>query len=101
MTEARRFDSSPGGQRQQVIALGHLRWTLRRIEAETGIRRETVSAYRILRYVESSEYSRAVSFVQKDLSNVAMQANISIRLPSANRKGYPATDEDNRANGTR
>src|SRR5512140_609034 len=33
------------GKRQQVIALGHLGWTLRRIEEETGIRRETVSAY--------------------------------------------------------
>ncbi len=33
------------GKRQQVIALGHLGWTLRRIEAELGIRRETVSAY--------------------------------------------------------
>lgn len=33
------------GKRQQVIALGHLGWTLRRIEDETGVRRETVSAY--------------------------------------------------------
>jgi transposase len=33
------------GKRQQVVALGHLGWTLRRIEEETGIRRETVSAY--------------------------------------------------------
>ena len=33
------------GKRQQVIALGHVGWTLRRIEEETGIRRETVSAY--------------------------------------------------------
>jgi transposase len=33
------------GKRQQVIALGQLGWTLRRIEDETGIRRETVSAY--------------------------------------------------------
>jgi transposase len=32
-------------KRQQVIGLGHLGWTLRRIEEETGIRRETVSAY--------------------------------------------------------
>ena len=33
------------GKRQQVIALGQLGWTLRRIEHETGVRRETVSAY--------------------------------------------------------
>jgi transposase len=33
------------GKRQQVIVLGQLGWTLRRIEDETGIRRETVGAY--------------------------------------------------------
>src|SRR3954468_18366510 len=30
---------------QQVIALGRLGWTLRRIERETGVRRETISDY--------------------------------------------------------
>src|SRR5581483_7027772 len=32
-------------KRQQVLALGRLRWSLRRIEEETGVRRETASAY--------------------------------------------------------
>lgn len=32
-------------KRQQVIALGRLGWSLRRIEKETGIRRETASGY--------------------------------------------------------
>ena len=32
-------------QRQQVIALGKLGWTLRRIQQATGVRRETASAY--------------------------------------------------------
>lgn len=32
-------------KRQQVVGLGRLGWTLRRIEAETGVRRETASAY--------------------------------------------------------
>src|SRR6516162_4868278 len=32
-------------KRQQVIALGQLGWPLRRIEQETGVRRETASAY--------------------------------------------------------
>jgi transposase len=32
-------------KKQQVIALGQLGWTLRRIEAETGVRRETAGAY--------------------------------------------------------
>ena len=33
------------GKQQQILALGKLGWTLRRIEEETGIRRETVSRY--------------------------------------------------------
>ena len=32
-------------KRQQVIALGRLGWSLRRIEAQTGVRRETASDY--------------------------------------------------------
>jgi len=32
-------------KREQVLALGRLGWSLRRIQAETGIRRETASAY--------------------------------------------------------
>jgi transposase len=32
-------------KKQQILALGRLGWSLRRIEQETGIRRETASAY--------------------------------------------------------
>src|SRR5260370_27191875 len=32
-------------KKQQVVALGRLGWPLRRIEAATGVRRETASAY--------------------------------------------------------
>ena len=32
-------------KKKQVIALGQLGWSLRRIEKAVGIRRETVSAY--------------------------------------------------------
>jgi transposase len=32
-------------KKQQVIALGRLGWSLRRIQRETGIRRETISSY--------------------------------------------------------
>ena len=32
-------------KRQQIVALGRLGWSLRRIESETGVRRETASAY--------------------------------------------------------
>ncbi|MBK8232854.1 MAG: hypothetical protein IPK72_20310 [Candidatus Eisenbacteria bacterium] len=36
-------------KRQQVIALLELGWTYRRIESETGVRRETISRYARLR----------------------------------------------------
>ena len=32
-------------KKQQVIALGRLGWTLRRIERATGVRRETAASY--------------------------------------------------------
>jgi transposase len=32
-------------KREQVVALGRLGWSLRRIQSETGVRRETVGAY--------------------------------------------------------
>jgi transposase len=32
-------------KREQIVALGRLGWSLRRIQAETGVRRETASAY--------------------------------------------------------
>jgi transposase len=32
-------------KKQQILALGSLGWTLRRIQQETGVRRETASAY--------------------------------------------------------
>ena len=32
-------------KRQQVLALGRLGWSLRRIERATGVRRETASSY--------------------------------------------------------
>ncbi|MGH8572220.1 MAG: IS21-like element ISGau7 family transposase, partial [Gammaproteobacteria bacterium] len=32
-------------KQQQVLALGRLGWTLRRIEQATGVRRETASVY--------------------------------------------------------
>ncbi len=34
-----------GTKQQQVIALGRLGWSLRRIEAATSVRRETISGY--------------------------------------------------------
>ena len=42
----RRYEQRPErAKKQQMIALGRLGWPLRRIEQETGVRRETVGAY--------------------------------------------------------
>lgn len=54
-------------KRQQILALGRLGWTLRRIEQETGVRRETASEY-------------------------LKQAGIEVRLPG--RWGRPVTSHD-------
>ena len=32
-------------KQQQIVALGRLGWSLRRIEAATGVRRETIGGY--------------------------------------------------------
>lgn len=42
-------------KRQQVLALLELGWTYRRIEAETGIRRETISRYDRLRQANAAK----------------------------------------------
>jgi hypothetical protein len=42
-------------KRQQVLALLELGWTYRRIEAETGVRRETVSRYDRLRRANAAK----------------------------------------------
>jgi len=44
-------------RRQQVLALLELGWTYRRIEAETGVRRETVSRYDRLRRPKAAKVS--------------------------------------------
>ena len=42
-------------KRQQVLALLDLGWTYRRIEAETGVRRETVSRYDVRRRANAAK----------------------------------------------
>ena len=46
-------------KRQEVLALGRLGWTLRRIEQATGVRRETASAYLKAAGIESGPLFRA------------------------------------------
>lgn len=55
-------------KKQQVLALGRLGWTLRRIELETGVRRETASGY-------------------------LKAAGIAVRAPRTRRRPNPASQE--------
>ena len=43
-------------KKQQVIALGRLGWSLRRIEAEVHIRRETIGGYIYARLVSPCDH---------------------------------------------
>ena len=52
-------------KKQQVIALGKLGWTLRRIEQTTGVRRETISTY-------LKAAGIAIPFPQRDLHVVSV-----------------------------
>ena len=45
MPVARMANVLSNDKREQVIGLGRLGWSLRRIEETTGVRRETASAY--------------------------------------------------------
>jgi hypothetical protein len=47
-------------KKQQVIALGRLGWPLRRIEQETGVRRETAGAY-LKAAVDTGAWGRRLS----------------------------------------
>jgi transposase len=72
-------------KRQQVIALLDLGWSYRRIEAETGVRRETVS-----RYDRWRRSKAAISFPGSDLrkpgENSAETAKPAISFPGSSSK---------------
>jgi hypothetical protein len=61
-------------KKQQVIALGRLGWSLRRIERETGVRRETAAGY-------------------------LKTAGISVRFPGAWGRRPPVLSDSKPANG--
>jgi len=60
---------------QQVIALGRLGWSLRRIEAATGVRRETISGY--LRVAGVAVRRRGGQPAQWPPPNPAISAEVS------------------------
>jgi hypothetical protein len=68
-----------GNDKQQVLALGRLGWPLRRIEAATGVRRETAGAY-----LEGGRDSRPASPASDDLRrNPASEVSIDFDGPPA------------------
>jgi transposase len=79
------------GKRQQVIALGHLGWTLRRIEDETGIRRETVSAYLKAAGI-TVRPRRARRLPAKPASQVTTDSNPASRVPTDPATAGPLID---------
>ncbi len=64
-------------KQQQILALGRLGWTLRRIEQETGVRRET-----------ASHYLKQAGVRRETASHYLKQAGIEVRPPG--RWGHPA-----------
>ena len=54
-------------KQQQVLALGRLGWPLRRIEAATGVRPETASAYlKAARSSQTAAQASALSLPRSD-----------------------------------
>jgi len=90
--------------REQIIALGRLGWSLRRIQKETGIRRETISSYlkeaRIDLRPPRARHLRAKPASQPELvitdsdgENVALDAASDSNPPKpANPAGQVITD---------
>jgi hypothetical protein len=79
------------GKRQQVIVLGQLGWTLRRIEDETGIRRETVSAYLKAAGI-TVRPRRARRLPAKPASQVTTDSNPASRVPTDPATAGPLID---------
>jgi hypothetical protein len=55
-------------KQQQVLVLGRLQWSLRRIEEQTGVRRETVSAYLKAAGIAVRGRGRPPLYIHRDLS---------------------------------
>ena len=72
-------------KREQVIALGRLGWPLRRIEAETGVRRETASGYLKAAGVGIRAPGRASSNAAR--AHRATKRGASFRAPATTRRG--------------
>jgi hypothetical protein len=91
-------------KKQQVIALGQLGWTLRRIEQATGVRRETASVYLkadeplVLGSAEASGHG-LVSAIARTVSAADERVNVFgwIRLPSLRRRRYGAASASARS----
>lgn len=76
-------------KRQQVIALLELGWTYRRIEAETGVRRETVS-----RYDRRRRSNAAKVFAGSEPAPPASDADSAALDPPNPAKVFPGSDSN-------
>ena len=78
-------------KKQQVLALLDLGWSYRRIESETGIRRETVSRYAALRRANAAK-----TFPGSEAASDVADAGIQASPDSNPAKVFAGSD----ANGT-
>jgi IS30 family transposase len=86
-----------GMKRQQVIALLELGWSYRRIEAETGVRRETISRYdrrrrgNTAKLFPGSEAGDAAPSPATTTGEGSNPANVFAGSPAKAAKGFPGS----------
>jgi transposase len=85
-------------KRQQVLALLELEWSLRRIEAETGVRRETISRYDATRRAKAAKVfagsttTETASVEGAEPSSTANAAEVFPGSPSNPAKVFAGTE---------
>ncbi|MCB1034125.1 MAG: IS21 family transposase [Acidobacteria bacterium] len=97
-------------KKQQILALGQLGWSLRRIERETGVRRETISQYlrgagipirppRSSRLPRPNPASNPSTDPRGPEANPASNLSTDPGRPESNPASYPSTDSASPARG--
>src|SRR6516225_5607188 len=75
--------------KQQVIALGRLGWSLRRIQQETGVRRETASVYLKAAGIQVPPPGRRKQPRAKPAIAVTTRSRAELALPNPNPNPNP------------
>jgi transposase len=75
--------------KQQVIALGRLGWSLRRIQQETGVRRETASVYLKAAGIQVPPPGRRKQRAAKPAISVTTGSGVELAFPNPNPENLP------------